>query len=238
MDSRLLSIVIPTITGREHWLHKCLESYARTSPDAEFIVIKDAPTCGHAWIEGWEKSTREYVQFTADDIEPAFYYWFDRAVEFISEGIVPACNVVNAAGDKMLCDSPLGDLGSWPNVLVPLLHRDWLKSGGWLLPIHYGSDDWVTYWAVTHGYDVRRCQDYKMQHNVASEGRNYLRRHGDIKMLADAMRESGYLPPVYEQLEINLRTSATGLDNVSIHQLNERVQNQLKEQHRRNQHGH
>ena len=40
----MISIVVPTITGREHWLERCVEAYHKTLqdiPDYQIIVIKD-----------------------------------------------------------------------------------------------------------------------------------------------------------------------------------------------------
>lgn len=221
-----ISIIIPTITGRESWVDKCLSEYKLTAPDAEYIVIKDEPSCGHAWQKGYAQSTRPFIHFTADDITPAESNWMKGALDMLRSGIVPGANVVDGRVTdsivKLLCDSPLGELGRWPNILVPFLTREMLEMGGWLLPIHYGSDDWVTYKAVKSGFQVQRCMEYRMAHHVADEGRNYRRRHGDVKALVVAMEAAGYVPPVYEQLEINLRTSETGLDSVSLSQLDSR----------------
>lgn len=104
-------------------------------------------------------------------------------------------------------------------MLVPMLTREMLELGGFLLPIHYGSDDWVTYRAVELGYEVHRCMDYRMAHHVADHGRDYMRRPGDVKALANAMEAAGYLPPVYAQLVTNLEHSKTGLDSVRLSDL-------------------
>jgi len=225
----MISVVIPTIAGREDWLKNCLAAYEAVSPaDTQYIVIKDQPTCGHGWVEGNKEATGNYVQFSADDLEPTERWWVDP-VEMLKCGIIPACNVLTPKYLPATCDSPLGDMGHWPNVQVPLLTKEMLEDPRWLLPIHYGSDDWISYWAVKKGYQVVRSERYRMLHHVAEEGRDYTRRHGDVKILCDAMSEAGYLPPVYEQLEINLRTSKTGLDNVRISQLNAIVKKQLRE---------
>lgn len=221
--SRDLSIVIPTITGRESWLQHCYREYRRLAPNSEIIVIKDAVSCGVAWQQGFAQSTRQLVHFTADDLTP-FRGWWQEASVCLQEGNIPAANVLDKKGGKLVCDSPLGDMGGWPNILVPFLNRELLLDGEWLLPIHYGSDDWITYKAVSQGYKVVRCMDYKFTHHVAPEGRNYLRRYGDVANLAAAMKAAGYLPPVYEQLEINLRASKTGLDSVSLGELSARDQ--------------
>lgn len=226
----MISVVIPTITGREEWVAKCEAAYRATSPpDTEYIVVKDEPSCGHAWQKGYEQSRGEYVHFTADDITP-HEDWWREAVAAASSGRVPIAWVEAPNGTRQYCDSPLGDMGMFPNVLVPFLSREMLEQGGWLLPVHYGSDDWVTYLAANRGIPLWPCPGYRMTHHVASEGRNYKRRHGDVLKLCEAMAAEGYVPPVYQQLEANLRYSETGLDAVRIGQLDRMVRNQLREQ--------
>lgn len=223
-----LSVVIPTITGREDWLRKCLEAYRATSPaDTEFLVVKDQPSCGHAWQVGDAKARGDFVHFTADDITPHANWW-QEPMRVCEQGGVPAANVLAPTGERLLCDSPLGDMGHVRNVLVPFLSREQLNVGGWLLPIHYGSDDWVSYRAVHLGLSVVPCSTYVLTHYVASEGRNYLRRHADVATLVEHMREAGYVPPVYEQLERNLQTSATGLDGVTLKQLDRWQRDRLR----------
>lgn len=229
MTTDKISIIIPTITGREEWAERSAKSYLMETPGAEIIIIKDQISCGLAWNLGAAQATRDYLHFTADDITPHFGWW-ERAMRWIDQGIVPACNVRDRHGESAWCDSPLGDMGLWPNILVPFINRKMLGNGEWLLPVHYGSDDWVTYMAVKDGYSVQRCPEYKVIHHVAAEGRNYLRRYGDVKALAEAMEAEGYLPPVYRQLEINLRTSLTGLDSVRLSELDQRSQDQMTQQ--------
>ena len=223
----LISVVIPTITGREEWAERCEAAYRETTPHVEIIVVKDEPSCGHAWIEGYRRSTGQYVHFTADDITPR-YNWYHDALAAASAGKVPLADVRGPNGSQAWCMAPLGDMGHVRNVLVPFLSRAQLAYGDWLLPIHYGSDDWISYRAVQLGLPLVECPSYILTHWVADEGRDYTRRHGDVKALCDAMERAGYVPPVYDQLEKNLRTSKTGLDNVRINQLDKDVQKKLR----------
>lgn len=227
----MISVVIPTITGRESWLRRSVQAYHQTTPNVEIIVIANEPSCGHAWIEGCKRSTGRYVHFTADDITPKESWW-GQAVGSCDRGAVPLANVRTPGGAPAWCNSPLGDMGLVRNVLVPFLSREQLALGGWLLPIHYGSDDWVSYRAVQLGLPLDECPAYVLTHHVAAEGRTYMRRHGDVKTLAEAMRAAGYLPPVYEQLEKNLRVSETGLDNVRISDLDGHARRQMRMQQR------
>lgn len=219
--SERISIVIPTIKGRESWLEKCLEGYKQTAPLAEVIIIRDAPSCGVAWEEGYAQTTRPYIHFTADDIVPC-RDWYREALKWLDLDTIPAANVRNQRGGPNHCDSPLGEMGHVPNILVPLLKRHMIELGGWFQPFHYGTDDWITYRAVQLGYPVERCWEYKVTHFVAPEGRDYLRRPLDVKMLADAMTAAGYLPPVYAELVERLKDSETGLDSVSLRQLQDK----------------
>lgn len=224
-----LTVVIPTITGREDWAERCVQAYKATTPGAEIIVVKDEPSCGHAWIEGYRRSSGRYVHFTADDITP-WDGWYHECIAATSRMQVPVADVRAPNGNQAWCMAPLGDMGHVRNVLVPFLSRELLNYGGWLLPIHYGSDDWVSYRAIQLGLKLAICPGYVLTHHVADEGRNYLRRHADVKMLRDYMAAAGYVPPVYEQLEKNLRESTTGLDNVRINQLDRQVREQVRAQ--------
>jgi hypothetical protein len=227
----MITVVIPTITGREAWLTQCLSAYRDTSPsDTQYIIELNQPTCGHGWVAGAKLAKGDYVQFSADDLEPV-QDWWQEPLEMLEQRVVPACNVLTPQFTPATCDSPLGNLGHWPNVQVPLLTKKMLQEDPkWLLPIHYGSDDWISYWAVKNNYPVVRCPSYRMLHHVAGVGRDYTRRHGDVEKLALAMQEAGYLPPVYEKLELRLRTSETGLDNVRIRDLARVDREQLREQ--------
>lgn len=195
MGSRDISIVIPTVKGREDWLRKSIRTYTRETPDAEIIVITDYPSCGEAWIEGAAKSTREYVHFTADDIVPAENWWVD-ATRMLSRGIVPVCNVYSWQNRPEWSEAPMGEMGSYHNVMVPFLSRTMLNLKNWMLPIHYGSDMWATYMAARY-YKVEECPTYKVWHWLAPEGRVPQREFRDKACLIRAMEDEGYLPPYF-----------------------------------------
>ncbi len=68
----MISVVIPTVTGREDFFERCVYAYEHnTANPIELIIYKDLPTCGRGWIKGAEDATGDYVHFTADDLEPA-----------------------------------------------------------------------------------------------------------------------------------------------------------------------
>jgi hypothetical protein len=77
----VISVVIPTIAGREHWLGNCIHAYERCSGDIEIITVTDRETCGEAWAEGGKRAQGDFIHFTADDIEP-HDGWDEAAILF------------------------------------------------------------------------------------------------------------------------------------------------------------
>jgi hypothetical protein len=191
----MISIIVPTITGREEWLKKCLKGYKLTAPDAEVVVVKDAPSCAEGWEEGAEKATGDYLHFTADDIIPA-YDWWQEPIKMLDAGIIPVANVYED-GRRFVCPTPMG-----LKVMIPFLTRRMLDLGGWFLPIHNGSDDWVTYRAARLGFPTQFCPAYVIHHYIAPEGRERpaARRADDLTALEEAMAEDGYVPQYYRWL--------------------------------------
>ena len=195
-----ISIVIPTVDGRRDSLQRTLAAYEKETPGSEIIIISEYASCGDAWIAGEKLATRNYVHFTADDITP-YPDWWQEAVHFLDNGVVPVCRIkkgYSSGRDEHYADVPCGELGTPRNVMVPFLTRDMLNSGGWLLPIHYGSDAWVSYWAVKNGYPVEVCPSYIVTHYLAPQGRVPFRQIGDMQLFITKMEESGYLPPFWE----------------------------------------
>lgn len=205
-----LSVIIPTITGRERHLERCVRSYRRNTPKdvtLDLIIIRNEPSCGHAWAKGARKAKGDYLHFTADDLQ-ARPGWFRAARKVADSGALPAACVGDRRDKLMTCDAPLGRLGRQPNVLVPFFTREMWRKGGWVLNCHYGTDDWITYLACTRGIKVVYTPRYVFRHWVAEEGRDYGRRLGDVEILVKAMDKAGYVPPVYQSLVEGLRKEA------------------------------
>lgn len=200
---RDISIVVPTIPGRERYLNRCIAGYKRTAPRAQVLIVRGQPSCGLAWEAGLEQARGRYVHLTADDIVPHANWW-KPAIKCVDNGGVPVAEVVDAARRPLYCDAPLGKLGTFPNILIPFLSREQLELGGWVIPTHYGTDDWVTYRAVRLGLKVEQVKGYKFTHHVAKQGRNYGRRAWDVHELCKYMRADGYLPPPYARVDRSL----------------------------------
>ena len=101
----MISIIIPTVTGREDHYERCLAAYQdRTAAGSEIITETDHATVGLAWQAGAERATGDYIHFSSDDLE-AMDGWDVAAVQASDAGIVPAPRVT---------DARTGQLQSWP----------------------------------------------------------------------------------------------------------------------------
>lgn len=84
-----ISIVIPTIDGREDHYARCLDAYqSRTSNAYEIIVERNWPSCGLAWQAGAARATGDFIHLTCDDIEP-LNGWDTAATEALRKHVIP-----------------------------------------------------------------------------------------------------------------------------------------------------
>ncbi len=156
----MISIVIPTVTGREDFFERCVYAYEHnTANPIELIVYKDLPTCGRGWIKGAEDATGEYVHFTADDLEPALG-WDVAAIEAVDKGIWPIAAINRDTTALMATDWQPTDARN----TVPFLNRPMLEAALPLLDAHYYTDDWVDYRVRMAGYPGAYRTGYRFTH--------------------------------------------------------------------------
>lgn len=185
----LISIVCPTIVGREHWLERCHESYRQTCELFEWIQIHDRPTCGVAWNDGFAQASGDYIHLTADDIE-ATPGWWETGINWVNRGFVPAARVVNGDGTLQSCgdtcrETPTGT----PTMMarVPFLSREQANTVFPIIETHYMTDAWITTKAAQHGWPTVVVRDFCFIHHLASEGRLDTLEH-DRKAFSERMR--------------------------------------------------
>jgi len=200
----VISVVIPTVKGREYSLDRTLKGYQETYDDIEIIGIPNTgKPCGIAWAEGAKEASGDYIHITADDLVP-HPGWAEAAIACADAGIMPAASVYGIESEQFaggLMNCIFYGLPRWtdcPNVLLPFLTREQLEMGGWFIPTHYGTDDWVTYLARTRGIHVERSWGYAFDHYAVPEERQNSRPL-DVPNLATAMQQHGYVPLVYGQ---------------------------------------
>jgi hypothetical protein len=178
----LISIICPTIEGREHWVERCEIAYEKTISDEfdwEFLLIENQPTCGLAWRAGLKEAEGDYIQLTADDIEP-LAGWLEPAIEVVDEGNLPSPLIYEPDREKV---QSFGDVwqppadrlpedGTEANITrVPFASREQFDRIGLMLPTHYFTDNWVTFRGGDCGFKTLLCSGYALVHHTAPEGR-------------------------------------------------------------------
>jgi glycosyltransferase involved in cell wall biosynthesis len=171
----VITVVVPTIQGREASLARCIDSYKQHTDDYEILVVHDAPNCGVAWQYAAEHSTGDYIAFSADDIE-AHDGWWQDAVTMIDQGALPAPVIYHPDGSIQSCG------GSWetlePNhaftdfTRAPFVsRRQWDDAIKPMIPIHYYTDNYISYRGKLHNIPTVVCHGYKLTHHLEAQGR-------------------------------------------------------------------
>lgn len=184
----MITVIVPTISSRSHWLDRCKVSYAAHTTDYELIVVPDQPDCGTAWLLGVEKAQGDYIHFSADDLE-AHQGWWQAAVETVKEGALPAPLIyypdgtVQSSGGSWEQTEPDGKRTDFTR--IPFVsRRQWEQLGPLITPFleygpHYYTDNIFSWAGAKHWVLTRNCHGYKFTHHSATEGRNEARMSTD-----------------------------------------------------------
>lgn len=177
MSAPTLSIVLPTIRGREHWLERTAASYARlTDVDYELLVEHDHPGCGPAWQAGGERARGRYLFMAADDLEPACHGWERAAMAACDRGVLPAPRIYHSDGSLQSCGE------SWERseldgqatgfTRAPFMSREQWDAIEPMLDAHYFTDNWVSWRGRQEGYPTVVTYGFDLTHHLAVEGRD------------------------------------------------------------------
>lgn len=170
----LVSIVTPTVDGRELWLKRSLKAFcANTSVEIQSIVIRNRPVCGIAWNDGIAAAHGDYILLSADDLEP-LPGWFEAAVSAVEDGVLPAPRILNTDGSLQSCGDVIEEMPDGTVVdlnRIPFASRDVMIEIGPILPIHYATDYWFSHRARELGWDSVVIRDFCFYHHFATEGR-------------------------------------------------------------------
>lgn len=164
----MISIVIPTVPGREDHYERCARAYAeRTSHRFEIITEYDHPTVGHAWQAGAQKAKGSYLHLTCDDLEP-LDGWDDGAVRTCDWGFLPAPRVINAHTGAEESRPAWGhrfeDGTDCGITVVPFMSARQWEAIQPLCLIHYYSDDFISERGRAAGWPPVMCNDYAFKH--------------------------------------------------------------------------
>lgn len=169
----LISVVVPTIDGREHWLRKACLSVVRATPLVEWLEYRNLPTCGAGWNKGIEDATGDYLLFFADDLE-AHPGWLEPAVAALDRGVIPCPRILNTDGSLQSCGTFADEAeDGTPSVVarVPFLTRDMALQMFPLFENHYMGDHWITWKGEQLGWPTLVVRDMVFTHHFAGEGR-------------------------------------------------------------------
>lgn len=101
MEALKLSVVIPTVNGREEYLARCVDGYRdRTEIEVEPIIIKNEISGGKAWQLGAEQAKGDYLHLSNDDIVPG-EGWFGSCEQAARTGESPVVVVVGCTEDVL-----------------------------------------------------------------------------------------------------------------------------------------
>lgn len=180
-----LSIILPTITGREELLDATTAAYGETvGVEAEIVVVRERSTCGEAWNAGADEAEGDYVLLGADDLVP-FPGAVEAAISAADDGIYPSPWITRpdgsteargSMGGGMLlgaetpegtpCNSspiPFFPRAAWTGEKYPRL--------GPSLPIHYFADDYLAWRARRSGFRIEVVGAYRFTHLEGTVGR-------------------------------------------------------------------
>jgi hypothetical protein len=143
-----VSVLIPTVSGRETFLEMCVTGYLRNTPawvDLEFVILRDRLTCGVGWQEAAERASGTYLHFSNDDIVPRTG-WLEPLVHAALCGYVVAPWIQHGDWGGFYGAAPgVGQEDDWQDVdhsAMPFCERERFKRVGPIIATHYGVDNW------------------------------------------------------------------------------------------------
>jgi GT2 family glycosyltransferase len=162
----MISIVIPTQTGREDSLERAITAFQlTTNVPWELILIKDAPSWSRGCNEGFKQARHDVILFYADDLE-ALPGWHLDALPLLERDELPAPRVLNFSAD--------GEMDNWADgfdgqethfTRIPLMTRSQYERIGVWPEVDYCSDIWVSEKARFLGIITRMVYSYCFVHH-------------------------------------------------------------------------
>ncbi len=169
----MLSIVVPTISGREESLARTLRSYQETlsGVDHELVVVKDETSWPRACNVGYRRSTGDTIHWTADDLE-AVPGWYDDVPALLAQGELPAPVVFDYEVGGNFCNAEDGPDGAltW-FTRVPVCSRAQADKIGLWPELTYYADVWFSEKARSVGIETRMLYSYAFVHHWSQIGR-------------------------------------------------------------------
>jgi hypothetical protein len=192
----MISVIIPTISGREESLARAIASYEETLRDVahEIIVVKDRKTWPTACNEGYAQAQGDILHFSADDLEALPDWHVDAVYALGVRNELLAPKVYNFVAQEDNWDNPEdGADGQFTDFTrIPIMTRaQYEKIGTWPEIIYY-ADLWVSYKGRSVGIPTRMLYSYRFIHHWSGIGRvdsraNMDKAGRDLQRLKEAM---------------------------------------------------
>lgn len=175
-----VSVVIPTIDGRESLFEQTVAAYRQLqSVELEIIAPRGFSSIGEAWVKGAAKATGQFIHLSADDVIP-HAGWFSAALRAANALKYPSPRLLNVDGSLHSCGTMGGGMllpecadgtrcNSSPFPFFRAEHTEALI--GSLPPIHYYADDLLAARACSLGLVPTVCRDYCFTHLEGIVGR-------------------------------------------------------------------
>ena len=194
-----LSIICPTILGRENALQAVMQAFKETTPGgAEVIVPQNHPSVGQAWNEGAKKANGDVLLFTIDDAVPR-PGWYEAGLSVLEDWVIPSPTLwlpdgtlegAGTMGGGMFL--PLGQertLCRSAGILL-MFRRQWTAVGEFL-PIHYYTDDDWTWRFAKLGGTLVNDHAYAFDHLHHHRGRSDMQRRSHMDRMAFLANAAG-----------------------------------------------
>lgn len=168
MSEPLISVVIPTIEGRESLYEQAVKDYKELTPNVEIISVHNAASCGAAWAHGALLASGDYLHLSADDLEPTEGWW-KAGMRAVHNRQVPAARVWRPTGgiESGVAWGQNGRDGQ-PAALaqIPFCSmEDWHNGIGPMVPLQYYSDNWFQFKAEQIGLRCVLVDGYEFIHH-------------------------------------------------------------------------
>jgi hypothetical protein len=193
----ILTVVIPTVPGREIKLARTLFRYRQTVPAQVIMhemIIRGYPTCGEAWNIGgemaafWDSDPKlNLLHFGADDLMPERGWWEAATRAIWDDREIPAPLVLKPDGSVESRGSYQGEylhgeeVGDTVVPIMPLALWQYVRP---IPSIHYWSDNYVGQKLKQAGWTIRMNDRYAFTHDQhpADPGRDVIRVDEEQKM--------------------------------------------------------
>lgn len=194
-----ISVVIPTIDGREDLFDRTLAAY-KQHKDLELIAPRNFSSIGEAWAAGAERATGDFIHLSADDVIPSDGA-IGAGVRLASSGKYPSPRLLNADGSLHSCGTMGGGMllpecatdtpcNASPFPFFRAQYKDALLKD--FPPIHYYADDLLAHRARVAGLSTVVSREYEFTHLEGTVGRDAVARRAmaDRQIFLEAVCES------------------------------------------------